>query len=181
MKLLIHKSTGWRVDPDYGLVYGKRGPIGFLSTQGYLVAKIAPDKRSVGRKNHFLHRIVWEACNGPIDVTKKRRIINHINGNKRDNRIVNLELVTHKENLMHAIDTGLIRWNRRHGPKKRPPSFFHRPVVATPIDGGNPITYPSISAAVREGNFAKGSVWNCCNGVSASHRGFTFSYFECPF
>ena len=38
--------------------------------------------------------------------------INHINGNKHDNRLVNLEQVTHKENMMKAaVETNA--WNFR--------------------------------------------------------------------
>lgn len=33
--------------------------------------------------------------------------VNHINGNKHDDRIENLEWLTHQENMIHAIETGL--------------------------------------------------------------------------
>ena len=45
---------------------------------------------------HYVHRFVWEWFNGPIPEGYQ---INHINENKEDNRLENLELVTAKENI----------------------------------------------------------------------------------
>lgn len=35
--------------------------------------------------------------------------VNHINGDKLDNQLTNLEVVTHSENMQHMYDTGLKR------------------------------------------------------------------------
>ncbi len=57
-----------------------------------------------------VHRAMWEAFVGPIP---DRMEINHKNLDRSDNRIENLELVTHQENIQHAIDAyksqGLLR------------------------------------------------------------------------
>jgi hypothetical protein len=57
-----------------------------------------------GSAHPAAHRLVWESVHGPIPPKME---INHINGVKTDNRIANLELVTHQENIQHAYDTGL--------------------------------------------------------------------------
>lgn len=56
-------------------------------------------------KQESVHRLVCEAFNGQPP-TKKHQV-NHKNGNKKDNNHVNLEWVTCKQNIRHAIDTGL--------------------------------------------------------------------------
>lgn len=54
---------------------------------------------------HFLcHRVIWWLCRGTIP---DGLIINHINGIKCDNRLLNLELVTYQENTQHAFAMGL--------------------------------------------------------------------------
>lgn len=47
------------------------------------------------------HRVVWTYFNGLIP---DGQVINHIDGNKKNNRISNLECVTHSANMKHAYD-----------------------------------------------------------------------------
>lgn len=51
-----------------------------------------------------VHQLVWECVNGKIPPGHE---INHKNGIKTDNRIVNLEAVDRTANMRHAYDTGL--------------------------------------------------------------------------
>ena len=61
-------------------------------------------------KRRAVHRMVWEAFNGPIE---GRLEINHKDLDRSNNKLENLELVTHQQNLKHAIDVyksqGLLR------------------------------------------------------------------------
>nr|AHF24271.1 HNH endonuclease [uncultured bacterium Contig1770] len=50
-------------------------------------------------RNVLVHRLVAEAF---IPFHAEGVEVNHINGNKEDNRLVNLEWVTHGENVAHA-------------------------------------------------------------------------------
>lgn len=55
------------------------------------------------QKSYLVHRLVMAAFHGPSDLE-----VNHINGNKSDNRLCNLEYVTPKQNGEHASRTGLV-------------------------------------------------------------------------
>lgn len=52
-----------------------------------------------------LHRVVYETF---VSKVEKGIVINHINGLKNDNRLVNLEAITQSCNIIHAYKTGLI-------------------------------------------------------------------------
>lgn len=55
-------------------------------------------------QSFLVHRVVWEAFNGDIP---KGLQINHIDGDKANNSLSNLELVTPAENMRHAVRLGL--------------------------------------------------------------------------
>lgn len=60
---------------------------------------------SVGkRKKEKIHRLIAKAF---IPNPENKSQVNHINGNKKDNSIENLEWVTPSENVIHSYKTGL--------------------------------------------------------------------------
>lgn len=97
--VIRHEQSGLLVDPKRGVVYGAAGtPIGGVCADGYV--------RLGGNRNGYLyaHRVIYEAARGPIPAGLE---IDHVNGNKADNRARNLEAVTHAENVQRAVAMGL--------------------------------------------------------------------------
>ena len=67
---------------------------------GYERVVLCKNKR---RKTYKMHRLVITTFVGV-----SRLEVNHINGNKADNNIENLEYCTRSENMKHAFKTGLL-------------------------------------------------------------------------
>jgi len=86
------------IDGDlvYNINYGKYNP-------GDIAGTIKGDYVgiSINGVQYYAHHLVWMYFNGYIP---KGIDIDHINGNKRDNCIENLQLVTRSQNVMAALD-----------------------------------------------------------------------------
>jgi hypothetical protein len=96
----IKQGKTWGGDPT-------QRPVKVCLLKGYFMASLCKNGQYIRRS---VHRMVWEAFNGPIE---GRMEINHKDLNRSNNSLSNLELVTHQQNLQHAIDAykakGLLR------------------------------------------------------------------------
>lgn len=104
---------------------------------GYLRVVLTKDGRS---KLWYIHRLVALAY---IPNPENKPMVNHKNGNKMDNRLVNLEWVTCMENHTHAIEHGLYPNSKIHPSQKKE--------VYDLIDSGVPVTTVAERYGMRPG------------------------------
>lgn len=78
-----------------------------LQNTGYMSIILCKD---TNKKLHLIHRLVASAF---IDNIQIKPCVNHIDGDKTNNNLNNLEWVTYSENRQHALDNGL--WTIRKG------------------------------------------------------------------
>ncbi len=72
--------------------------------KGYLQVQLCKNGK---RKQCLVHRVVAEIFISHYD--KKQDIVNHIDGNKLNNIVENLEWCTQKQNVQHAIKNNLFK------------------------------------------------------------------------
>lgn len=99
-EILLKVIDRWKIDIQTGTITTRKGISKVMDKNGYLSVSTTYK----GKKYYFKHHqvIIVKAGLNPVGKT-----INHINGIKTDNSIDNLEIVTHKDNMMHAFKTGL--------------------------------------------------------------------------
>ncbi len=118
-----------------------------------------------GERNNFLiHRLIAGAF---VECPNDAEEVNHINGDKSDNRAENLEWVTHAENLKHAYESGL-----------RKDDVSPKAVIGTNIETGEQVAFSSIYKAARFLGISQGNICMCCKGLRPYANGFYWEYQE---
>jgi len=88
------KGNGWQTFSEVELHPRSTGA-GYLGIQCKIAGK---------RLNLYVHRLVAETF---LLINTDRREVNHIDGDKTNNHVTNLEWVTHSENHQHAAANGI--------------------------------------------------------------------------
>lgn len=121
---------------------------------GYEHVALCKDGRT---KRVSVHRVIASTF---LKRRPEDEVVNHINGIKTDNRVSNLEWCTYKQNIRHAIDTGLIVFDGRH-------------VVRS--DG---VEFRSVTEAARAIKAPHANVEAQLQGKRSHVHGYTFRYVD---
>lgn len=114
-----------------------------------------------------VHRVVAMAF---IPNPEGKKQVNHIDGNKQNNRADNLEWVSNEENMHHARKTGLFEGHEEFCESRK------KPVIATNILTGEVKEFESLLSSMRY--FDSCHIPDVIKGKRKQAKGWTFRYKE---
>lgn len=136
--------------------------------KGYPIVYLSKESK---QKTVTVHRLVALAfIPNPLDKPQ----VNHIDGDKTNNLVDNLEWCTNEENQIHAVKHGLNDHSKYKAGKKE------RAVAKIDTKTGEVIeTYKSAADATRAiGYKSKSNIGACCRGEKKTVGGFKWRYVE---
>ena len=147
---------------------------GFLTQHktinGYCFVNLYKDGK---KKMFYVHRLVSSAFVANIE---NKRCVDHINGDKSDNRIFNLRWVTYRENMNNPVTKQMrneesYKW-RLTGSK----NAFSRSIDMYDRNMNFIKSFECVSAAAEEYNIPVGSISRVCLGQRPHTHGYVFKY-----
>jgi hypothetical protein len=113
-------------------------------------------------KTFALHRLIALAF---IENNENKEQVNHIDGNKLNNSVVNLEWVTNQENQIHKFKIGLA-------------NNFTRKITQFDLEMNKIKDFNSIAEASKELDIGKSSISKVLKEKQKSSKGFIFKYLD---
>lgn len=131
---------------------------------GYLSVMLYKDKKP---KRFLIHRLVAISF---LDNSNNYEFVNHLDEDKANNNVENLEWCSREHNMRHGTVSARISEKRGHDSRKG------RPVAQIGENGEIIKTFKSIASAARETCTARTSIWECCNGIHIKANDSRWSY-----
>lgn len=118
---------------------------------------------NVNLKFTKIHRLVAEAL---LPNPKNKEQINHIDGNKFNNNLNNLEWCSRSENMIHAANEKLVKFEIKKS----------RKIKQYDLKGTFLKEWESINDAARFINRSKTALLYCCQGKQKTSDGYKWEY-----
>lgn len=145
-----------------------------LGSWGYEFVQLCDKGRETSK---CIHRMVAESF---LDNPDNLPQVNHIDGNKRNNHIDNLEWVSCSQNIKHAFNTGL---KKKKMGKENPlygrcgiESTRHREVNKYDLEGNFIESYISIREASKKNNINASNISSVCSGRKKMAGNYIWKY-----
>ena len=106
------------------------------------------------KKRFFVHRLVLQAFNPSSDETLE---VNHIDGNKLNNNVENLEWVTSSENSIHAFENNL---HNHQGERNTNASITDSEAKEIKKLKGKGLTQKEVGEMFGTTNYVVANIWN---------------------
>lgn len=134
--------------------------------KGYKICYLSKDSK---QKTCLVHRLVAEAF---IPNPNNYEQVNHIDCNKSNNCVKNLEWCSNLQNQRHARANGLVwRWENAGRKRKKVKKIDLKTNKTLEI-------YNSIAEAGRKNNLNKANINSVCKGLRNACGGFIWKYCE---
>ena len=138
-----------------------------LNSRGYLEVGLFNGKV----KTHRVHRLVAQTF---IPNPENKDEVNHIDGNKKNNTVNNLEWNTSKENIHHAWENKLICFSK----ESRKKAGISRQKPCLQYDKNNHLIkrWDSLKQASKELGICKSTISMCLNGRYETAGGYVWKF-----
>lgn len=137
----------------------------FAETYGYIQVTLC--KGGIG-KVHKVHRLVAKHF---VSNPDNKPQVNHIDCDKENNRVDNLEWVTPKENIVHAHINNLMK-SRKGIPRE----FMRKRIIQFNLSGEMIKEFASISLAATETGICTGNICQCAKGKRLRTKSYKWKY-----
>lgn len=145
--------------------YFKRRLRGHPTVDGYYLVKLY--LKNGKTKDFYYHRVIWYYFNGDIP---KNLQVNHIDENKANNSLSNLELLSPKDNINYG------KRSDKNGLKRK--GTHTKKVYQYSLDGILLNVFNSARECERKTEYCQANISKACNGVFKTYKNFIWSYEE---
>ena len=150
-----------------------------LNHKGYPMISLCKDGKN---KGYSVHRLVAKAFIPNPDNLPQ---VNHIDENKENNCVDNLEWCTNEYNHNYGTRIERVRQKQIGNPKLKTclgkfgkDHHTSKPIIQFTLDGELVKKWDNAACAEREEQFNSRSISRCCNGKRHTHKDFIWEFYD---